>query len=194
MPLPSGQDVIAMIDDEVPFFEDIDEERFSGFKSLIENLEDRGILWVTGLSQIQCRDPKFAQINGTARSLRSEMLIDFATCEVDNVPQSIGKIIDVFETFQVRYEEQFLKPEFEYAIVSNTVHVGRYHSFPAHEEILSSRVSDSISLQTSKIGRLSALNWADQETQALGAMEVEIDIHATGLNFKVRDQSISYVQ
>ncbi|KAJ5740086.1 Acyl transferase/acyl hydrolase/lysophospholipase [Penicillium manginii] len=184
MPLPSGQDVIAMIDDEVPFFEDIDEERFSGFKSLIENLEDRGILWVTGLSQIQCRDPKFAQINGTARSLRSEMLIDFATCEVDNVPQSIGKIIDVFETFQVRYEEQFLKPEFEYAIVSNTVHVGRYHSFPAHEEILSSRVSDSISLQTSKIGRLSALNWADQETQALGAMEVEIDIHATGLNFK----------
>jgi hypothetical protein len=78
--------------------------------------------------------------------------------------------------------------------VSNTVHVGRYHSFPAHEEILSSSVSDSISLQTSKIGRLSALNWADQETQALGAMEVEIDIHATGLNFKVRDQSISYVQ
>ncbi|KAJ5989668.1 Acyl transferase/acyl hydrolase/lysophospholipase [Penicillium waksmanii] len=184
MPLPPGQDVIAMIDDEAPFFEDLDDEKFGGFKSLIENLRDRGLLWVTGLSQIQCRDPKFAQINGTARSLRSEMLIDIATCEVDDVPQSIGKIVDVFESFQVRHEEEFVKPEFEYAIVSNTVHVGRYHSFPAQDEILASRVSDSIGLQTSKVGRLSALHWAEQEIHSPKAREVEIDIHATGLNFK----------
>lgn len=185
MPLPPGQDVIAMIDDEAPFFEDLDDERFGGFKSLIENLQERGLLWVTALSQIQCRDPKFAQINGTARSLRSEMLIDLATCEVDDVSQSIGKIIDVFESFQVRHEEQFLHPEFEYAILRNTVHVGRYHSFQAQEEILDSSVSDSICLQTSKVGRLSALHWADQEIDAPKAREVEIDIHATGLNFRV---------
>lgn len=186
LPLPRGQDVIAMLDDEAPFFEDLDDKRFNGFKALIDGLEERGVLWVTGLSQVKCLDPQFAQINGTARSLRSEMLVDFATCEVDNFSRSVNKIIDVFESFEMRHEEQFLKPEFEYAIVDNTVLVGRYHSFTAQQEITTSSSNDSISLQSSKPGRLSSLQWTHQKVQELQDKDVEIDIHATGLNFRVR--------
>lgn len=185
MPLPQGQDVIAMLDDEAPFFEDLDDRRFAAFKALIDDIKDSGLLWVTGLSQVHCQNPKFAQINGAARSLRSEMLVDIATCEVDQFPRSIGKIIDVFESFQLRREEQFLKPEFEYAITDNIVHVGRYHSFDAKEELMASNPGDIMTLQTSKPGRLSALQWAYQQIRPLDDKDVEIEVHATGLNFKV---------
>ncbi|POR37432.1 Polyketide synthase [Tolypocladium paradoxum] len=185
MPLPAGQDVIALLDDEGPFFENVDDWRFESFKTLVNNLKDCGILWVTGLSQIHCQDPRFGQINGIARTIRSEMMVDFATCEVDNVGSSLDKIIDVFEKFQIRQEDETLKPEFEYAIVNNTVHVGRIHPFSVQNELLTSDSSDGIALRTSKPGRLTALHWARHEIGALKGDDVEVEAYATGLNFKV---------
>ncbi|KGO55930.1 Acyl transferase/acyl hydrolase/lysophospholipase [Penicillium expansum] len=184
MPLPAGQDVIAFLDDEAPFFENMDHQRFESFKALVDNMKDLGILWVTGLLQIECRDPRFGQINGIARSIRSERLVSLATCEVDNVDSSYEKIIDVFESFQLRQEDHSLKPEFEYAIVKNTVQVARVHSFTVQNELLTSDASDVIALRTSKPGRLSALHWARQEIEALEGDDVEISTYSTGLNFK----------
>ncbi|KAJ5104223.1 Acyl transferase/acyl hydrolase/lysophospholipase [Penicillium argentinense] len=184
LPLPKDQDVIAMLDDEGPFFEDMDDERFHAFKSLVDGLNERGLLWVTGLSQIQCQDPQFAQINGAARSLRSEMLVDIATCEVDSVARSTGKIVDVFEQFQTREKDHILNPEFEYVVIDNTVHVGRFHSFLAQDELLTSDPSDSIALRTNKPGHLAALHWEFMEAEMLKDNDVEVEIHATGLNFK----------
>ncbi|KAJ5652341.1 Acyl transferase/acyl hydrolase/lysophospholipase [Penicillium longicatenatum] len=188
MPLAAGQDVIAFLDDESPFFENIDHQRFTSFKALVENMEEGGIgvLWVTGLLQIECRDPRFGQINGIARSIRSEKLISLATCEVDNVnsDSSCEKIIDVFERFQLRCEDQSLKPEFEYAIVNNTVQVARIHSFKVQDELLTSSASDAIALRTTRPGSLSALHWARQMTDGLEGDDVEIDIYSTGLNFR----------
>ncbi|KAJ5953151.1 Acyl transferase/acyl hydrolase/lysophospholipase [Penicillium verhagenii] len=184
MPLPVGQDVIALLDDDGPFFEGLDHERFELFKMLVDNLKKCGILWVTGLLQMQCQDPKFGQINGIARTIRHELLADFATCEVDKVDTSIERIIDVFEKFQARQEDDALKPELEYAIVENTVHVGRIHSFSVQGELLLSDPNDTIALRTSKPGRLAALEWAHQESLALKDDDVEIEVHAAGLNFK----------
>ncbi|KND94632.1 Lovastatin diketide synthase LovF [Tolypocladium ophioglossoides CBS 100239] len=184
MPLPASQDVIALLDDEGPFFENMDDQRFGSFKTLVSNLKDCGILWVTGLSQIQCQDPRFGQINGIARTIRSKMIVDFATCEVDNVGSSLGKTIDVFEKFQIRQEDETLKPEFEYAIIKNTVHVGRIHPFSVQNELLTSDSSDGISLRTSKPGRLTALHWARHEIGALKGDDVEVETYTTGLNFK----------
>ncbi|KAJ5761957.1 Acyl transferase/acyl hydrolase/lysophospholipase [Penicillium nucicola] len=184
LPLPAGQDVIALLDDEGPFFDNIDEQRFSSFKTLVENLQNCGILWVTSLSQIQCQDPRFGQVHGIARTIRSEMLVDFATCEVDNVGTSLDQIMDVFERFQVRQEDESFKPEFEYAVVENTVHVGRIHSFSMQDELLTSDSTDSIALCTRKPGRLTALHWAHREIEAPKDDEVEVEIYATGLNFK----------
>lgn len=184
--LPVGQDVIALLDDDVPFFEDMENQSFDSFKKLVQSLKDSGILWVTGLSQIQCRDPRFAQVNGIARAIRNEMLIDFATCEVDDVGSSLEKLIDVFERFQIRQEDEILKPEFEYAILNNIVYVGRYHSFSVQDELqITLNSAGSIALRTSKPGRLAALHWAHEEIRTLKGDDVEIDTHATGLNFKV---------
>jgi acyl transferase domain-containing protein len=184
-PLPVGQDVISLLDDNGPFFGDIGHQHFETFKTLVDQLKGGGILWVTGLSQIKCHDPRFGQINGVARAMRSEMLIDFATCEVDNISPSVNKIIDVFEKFQIRQEDDVFKPEFEYAIVENTVHVGRIHSFSVKDELLESEASGVISLRTSKPGQLTALQWVRHELEPLQDGDVEVEIHATGLNFRV---------
>ncbi|KAJ5973964.1 polyketide synthase [Penicillium waksmanii] len=184
MPLPTGQDVIALLDDEGPFFENMDDQRFELFKNLVQNLKECGILWVTGLSQIQCHDPKFGQINGIARTIRCEMVVDFATCEVDHVASSLDNIIEVFEKFQSRQEDRILEPEFEYAIVKNIVHVGRLNPFSVQDELLTSALTDKITLCTSKPGRLDALHWARQETGSLNGDNVEIETYAAGLNFR----------
>lgn len=185
MSLPAGQDVIALLDDQGPFFENMENSRFDSFKHLINNLKECGIFWVTSLSQIQCQDPRFGQIHGIARTIRSELLVDFATCEVDEFTSCSDKILDVFQEFQLRRETDTFKPEYEYAIVENTVHVGRIHSFSMQEELAVAQETDNIVLRTSKPGRLDALHWSRQEMATLKGDEVEIETHATGLNFKV---------
>ncbi|OQE44310.1 hypothetical protein PENCOP_c002G00914 [Penicillium coprophilum] len=183
-PLPDGQDVIALLDEEAPFLENMDNHRFESFKKLVDTLQECGILWVTHLSGVRCRDPRFGQIHGIARAIRNESLVDFATCEVDNLDSSLEKLVDIYESFQVRQEDETLKPEFEYAIVDNTVQVGRYYPFSIQDEQQTLGSDGSITLRTSKPGRLAALHWAHGGIQSLQGDEVEIDNYATGLNFK----------
>ncbi|KAH8889179.1 hypothetical protein GQ53DRAFT_870139 [Thozetella sp. PMI_491] len=182
--LPAAQDVIALLDKDMPFFETLSAARFESFKHLVGSLGDCGVLWVTHLSQMRCRDPRYAQINGVARTVRSEMLVDFATCEVDSMDASSSCIVDVFERFQAREEDEALKPEMEYVIADNTVYVGRIRPFSIRSEIYVAHESDRVVLQTSKPGRLSALHWATKETPVLQGSDVEVEIYAAGLNFK----------
>lgn len=184
-PLPVGQDIIALLDDDTPFFERMDDDMFESLKVLMNQVKECGILWLTGLCQVQCKDPLFGQINGFARAIRSEMLIDFATCEVDQVSSSVDRIIHVFEKFQARKPDDVLKPEFEYAIMQNTVHVGRIYPFSVQPGIADSESNDVISLRSSKPGHLSALHWVGLEAEPLSDGDVEVEIHATGLNFRV---------
>ncbi|KAJ5249868.1 hypothetical protein N7489_000278 [Penicillium chrysogenum] len=97
---------------------------------------------------------------------------------------SLEKLIDVYEKFQARQEDENLKPEFEYAIVDNTVKVGRYHPFSLKDEQQTLCSNGSMALQTSKPGRLAALHWAYEDTKTLKGDEVEIETYVTGLNFK----------
>lgn len=41
------------------------------------------------------------------------MLVELATCKVDDITSSADSVIDVFEKFQMRQEDHILKPEFE---------------------------------------------------------------------------------
>ncbi|KAF9772857.1 hypothetical protein IL306_009400 [Fusarium sp. DS 682] len=182
--IPDGQDVIAMLDDEEPFFEDIDQGRFEAFKTLTTNLKDAGVFWITRPSQLHCSDPRFGQVLGISRTLRSEMLLDFATCEVDNIESSIEQIVDVFGRFQLRREDDTLKPDYEYAVVDNTVQVGRIHPFSAQANLDAPSEDDPIALRTSKPGRLDALHWAGYQAPTLKGDDVEVNVQAAGLNFK----------
>jgi acyl transferase domain-containing protein/SAM-dependent methyltransferase len=184
--LPAGQDIISLLDSTQPFFKDIDESRFLSFQRVLNNLGQSALFWVTQPCQIQCRDPNYAQVIGTARTIRTEMLLDFATCEVDHLGSSLEKVVDVFSKFQTRVEDETFKPEYEYSICNGTVNVGRIYPFSLTDELSSTAISEErIGLDMGKPGRLNTLRWAPREKKILLSDDVEVQLHAAGLNFKV---------
>ena len=182
--LPTSQDIISLLDIERPFLADIDEERYQAFQGLINNLGGSGLLWVTHPCQVRCHDPRYAQIIGAARELRNELLVDLATCEVDDMVSSVDRIIDVFAQFQTREQDGSLNADMEYAIVDGTVLVGRIYPISLKEEVAEDNL-DHVHLEMAKPGRLTSLRWTPRAARPLIGDEVEVEIHAAGLNFRV---------
>lgn len=185
-PPPPGQDVIVLLDRDGPFFENIDSTIFNSFKSFLHNLDDSGVFWVTQLSQMHCQDPRFAQAIGTARTMRSELLIDFATCEVGNIDSSAAQVIQVFTKFQKRDTNDLLQPDFEYSIYDGVIKVGRFYPLVLSDELLTSEHGDRAKLELSVPGRPSTLHWVRKPASpTLQSNEVEVEVYAVGLNFRV---------
>ncbi|KAE8140176.1 hypothetical protein BDV38DRAFT_280173 [Aspergillus pseudotamarii] len=183
--VPVGQDVISLLEEDGPFFENISDRQLEDFQALAGKLNECGILWITAVSQVQCQDPRFGQTIGIARVMRSEMLIDFATCEVDNISSSADRIVDVFEKFQRRQEHDGFISDLEYTITDNTVSVPRINSFSLQDELPNFEMGESnIALRTNHPGRLAALHWEQTSLRTLKDGDVEVEIHAAGLNFK----------
>nr|ALQ32761.1 putative polyketide synthase [Fusarium aywerte] len=199
------QDIVSLLDASTPFFDGINQDRFKAFQGILEGAgtSGAGMLWVTHLCQVGCKDPRYAQIIGTVRTIRTESLLDIATCEVDHLDSSFNTVIDVLDRFQARPrvadeseegDALDLKPDYEYAIVDGMVKVGRIYPFSLKSELTESATEPSaslvdgtrVSLSMTKPGRLSTLHWAkdgDGE-KLLEGDDVEIQIFAAGLNFK----------
>lgn len=194
-PPPPGRDFIALLDRDGPYFESIDSTTFNSFKSFLQNLYNSGVFWITRLSQMHCQDPRFAQAIGTARTMRSELLIDFATCEVDNIDSSAAQLIQVFTKFQKRDTNDLLKPDFEYSIYDGVINVGRFYPFALSDDLLTSEPSDRAMLEMSVPGRPSTLYWARKPAPPpLQPDEVEVEVYAVGLNFRVNRCSLSFTE
>ncbi|KAL8790668.1 MAG: hypothetical protein Q9213_000516 [Squamulea squamosa] len=183
--LPKSQDVISVLDESAPFFENTSETRFKAFQEVLANIGDSGLLWVTRPSQMQCNDPRYAQIIGAARSIRNEDFLDFATCEVDTLESSLNTVVDVFTHFQGRQEDEVFRPDCEYAIFNGTVHVPRIYPFSFENESQSESSSYSrVTLEAEKPGRLSSLRWVSRDAKELVEDQVEVQVFAAGLSYK----------
>jgi acyl transferase domain-containing protein len=183
----SNQDIISVLDLHSPYFSDMNNDSFQTFKSFIRNISGSGIFWITKPSQIGSSDPIYSQVMGIARTIRSELLIDFATCEVDNVNSSVTQILSVFEKFLSRDkgEDITVKPEMEFSIRDGVVRIGRFYPFDLRDEMMDLGENHRDVLDAIVPGRLSSIQWTKQP--ALGALqpdEVEVEIYATGLNFR----------
>lgn len=184
---PPDHDIIALLDEDRPFFETINAQSYEALQDFLGKLKNAGILWITRPCQMHCRDPRYAQVIGAARTIRSELLIDFATCEVDSLASSVDQVIHVFEKFQSRGMDEILRPEFEYAIHGSVVYINRFFPFSLPEELLITEPGDGAVLDIAVPGRLGSLHWVRRALVAeLMPDEVEIEIHAVGLNFRVR--------
>ncbi|KAI1460402.1 fatty acid synthase S-acetyltransferase [Annulohypoxylon moriforme] len=181
---PPGQDVISLLDTNGPYFEGLTSTRFEIFRKFLRSLQDAGLLWITPLCQLGCEDPRYAQVLGFARTMRSEMLIDFATCEVSNFNSDADKIIQVLAKFQRREDDDTLKPDFEYAIRGGVIQVGRLYPFALKDELLVSESSDKAVLDVGTPGRLNTLHWVRQPREDICSDEVELEVHSAGLNFR----------
>lgn len=184
---PAGQDVLSLLDTEKPFFETLDEGRYQIFKDFLHNLKDAGLLWFTYLSEQGCRDPRYAQIFGLARVIRSEMLTEFATCEVDDFSNSasIKSMMRVVTKFQRREPDEAMDPDNEWAIRSGYVQVGRLYPFSLRDELLVAESDDASILDVGTPGRINSLQWLRQPREDLKVNEVEVQVHSAGLNFRV---------
>lgn len=77
-----SSDVIALLDEDEPFFETVSGESYEALQNFLKALGNAGVLWITRPCQMSCPDPRYAQVIGAARTIRSELLVDFATCEL----------------------------------------------------------------------------------------------------------------
>ncbi|KAF7513296.1 hypothetical protein GJ744_009717 [Endocarpon pusillum] len=184
---PPRHDIIALLDENGPFFENISPHSYNSLQNFLLSLDNSGVFWITRPCQVHCRDPRYAQVIGAARTLRSELLIDFATCEVDSLASSAENVVNVFEKFQNRNRntDDMLRPDFEYSIYGGLVHVDRLYPFSLTDELLIAEPGDRAMLDIAVPGRLSTLHWARRPTAVdLKPDEVEIEMYSVGLNFR----------
>ncbi|KAL8848907.1 MAG: hypothetical protein Q9221_006065 [Calogaya cf. arnoldii] len=185
--LPKSQDLISVLDESAPFFENTSETRFKAFQQLLDNLGEFGLLWVTHPSQMQCNDPRYAQVIGAARSIRNEDFLDFATCEVDDLESSLDAVVEVFDHFQRRQEDETFRPDCEYAIHDGAIHVPRIYPFSFKDESVSGSDANAdtrVTLEAEKPGRLSSARWVSRGAKTLAGDQVEVQVFAAGLSYK----------
>lgn len=198
----SGQDIIALVDFDAPFFESMSEAKWEQLKSNLEKLGETSsaLLWVTRPTQTDCQDPRYAPIVGFSRTVRSELSVDLATCETDGDLGTAEGSADVVAVFSRLRQQRLLAaskadgsgrdgelgPDFEYAIQQGTTYTNRFFPFRLQDELQSPESSSSeATLKITKPGRIESLEWRPQAAHpAPVADEVEVEVRATGLNFR----------
>jgi hypothetical protein len=185
--LPQGQDVLALLEEDQPFLEDMDSTKLAIFKSLVSSLGSAGLLWVTRPSNVACSDPRYGQIVGLVRTIRSEMAVDVATLEMERIasPEGALALANVLSKFQMREEDGALGPDYEYAIHNGQTLVNRIFPFVLDRELVVSEASDEAVVTQSHPGRLDTLTWSAKSTPPPKDDEVEVEVYASGLNFRV---------
>ncbi|KAL2875906.1 hypothetical protein SGCOL_008902 [Colletotrichum sp. CLE4] len=189
--LPSeSSDFISVLDLETPFFDGISPETFDKFRGLVTEASSRQarVFWLTRSSQLKCSDPRWGQTIGAARSIRNELSLDFATCEVDQITSaSLSAISRVFDKFQRSDHNARSSLEYEYSILDGTIQTSRLHPINVNDE-LEACGSDPIELvhdlRIGRYGRLNTLDWYPKARQPLRGDEVLVEAKAVGMNFK----------
>lgn len=202
---PAEHDIVVLwdVEEEMPFFGDTTAARLEHLKTLLQCMRHgEGLVWVTRRLHVRSCNPQWGLVSGFARTMRGEMSVDFATCETNEfVPlealrgegrehvQGLGPVVDVLCSFhgRVRGEKRSMGPDFEYVIADGVVRVNRIMPFRLKDNILAKDATDEAFLTLSRPGRLESLHWTAMPPPTLPqGDEVEIEIHATGLNFRVR--------
>ncbi|KAK5991160.1 Highly reducing polyketide synthase gloL [Cladobotryum mycophilum] len=178
------QDVISTIELEGPLFRDISPLEYQEVMSFLSKLST-GVLWLTGSAQVGCVDPGYGLTIGLARTIRSELLLDFTTVELQNLDSAtVDATAAVFRKFQRRSSSADYDFEPEYAIHNDTILIGRYYWISASKELeLSTQGSGPRCLAIARPGLIESLFWVQHESTVLQADEIEMDIHCAGLNY-----------
>ncbi|KAL8697589.1 MAG: hypothetical protein Q9201_007050 [Fulgogasparrea decipioides] len=182
----ANQDIVSILDLTTPFFDRISPDDLSAFQRFTGNLKSSGMLWVSLSSQVGCRDPRYSQILGVARTIRSELLIDFATFEIDKADEvAFEALTNVFAKFQRRFKELEVDPDWEFAMVEGVINIPRYHWISVANELsVASEEELPRKLQIGKAGLLQSLQWVQEAPIVLAPDEIEVETRAVGLNFK----------
>jgi hypothetical protein len=121
-----------------------------------------------------------------ARTLRSELSVDFATLEIENTDSSTWDVmLKVFSKFQRRSKVSDIDPDFEYVLSNGLVNIGRFQKVSLLQKLSTSKKNAMKRLEIGTNGLLQTLRWVDQKSGILIGDQVEVDTRAVGMNFKV---------
>jgi hypothetical protein len=192
---PPQQDIVSILDLEGPFFHELNEPRFKAFQTLLSHVQDSGILWLTTVCQVGCKDPRYAMVNGIARVLRTEMSLDFATLELEDFDGANIRIVpSVVREFQRRISEQDVSPTSEWAHTGGKTLISRYHYIQVAGELKDKSNKSAVrKLEQHRPGLADSLYWKPVSAPELANDEVQVDVKAVGLNFKVRTRPCNFV-
>ncbi|GLI78239.1 type I iterative PKS [Penicillium ochrochloron] len=188
-PPPEG-DVISLLDLEGPFLAQISEPDLLAFQKFITDSQTTGILWVTKSAHLNCTDPRYALVLGLARTIRSELAIEIGTFEIGECDQASWKALEsIYREFRARDKTSTTSTDYEYVCQGGKVLTSRYKRCTPGEILAlrsGNRSSDAVRLRIETFGRLGSLAWVPLDRAGcLHGDQVEIDVHSTGLNFKV---------
>lgn len=162
--------------------------RFARLKSFVNGLgAESGLFWVTRLSNPHCEDPRYSQVIGLIRTIRSETALDIVTCETDDLGSKAGSsaLLNVLEKFQAREKDGVLGPDYEYAILNGEILVNRIFPCSLSKQTSVSTSSGEAHVSITKPGRLNTLTWSTHASVPPQENEIEVEIYASGLNFRV---------
>lgn len=187
--LPPGQDVISVLDVSSPFLANLDQDNFGHFQRFVEAAKERacGILWITGLCQVGSPRPEYAPILGLARVLRTELGIDFAVFELEDLVEMTEVVSRVFREFQKRSsDEPNMNPEYEWAHVDGKILISRYNYTNTWQEPRALPANMTVrKLEQHKPGLFDTLYWKPLTAQPPKGYEIRVDVKAVGMNYKV---------
>ncbi len=195
VPAPN-QTIISLLDLNYPFLDGISADRWNVFQRYLRDLRSSGILWATRSSQMSCKDPRYSQVLGAARTIRSELLIDFATFEIDTLNDfSLEALANVL----LRFDERTKGPEFdcdwEYALFEQMIYIPRYRWISVAEQLSVIQKEElPRKLEMGTQGSWQSLRWVQGSPTNLKHNEIEVEIRAVGLNFKVRLHKVAQFQ
>lgn len=191
--LPEGVDIVSVLDLETPFFQDINEARFTSFQTMLRSMQGQKLLWLTRPSQISCADPSRALSIGMARTIRSELNIPYFTLEVDSSDKNFGDLVcKTFAHIEASEDTESLLPDREYAVDQGKIKIGRYTPYALQRQLCGPEAMNSndfgIKIRTlniRKLGLLESLRWTQTEgPKAIAEDHVEIKTRSIGLNFR----------
>ena len=181
-------DVLALLDLEKPFLHDANEQDFKKFVKFVHGLSSSKLLWVTGASQVNVKDPRYAVILGMARAIRTELGAFFGTLELEDFQSDAWpSVADVFAKFQRPSgpDQSDLDADVEYARSNGLINTPRFHWITMGQELSKPKDTAMKGLWVGKPGLIQTLEWRPFDFPDLSPDHVEVDVRAAGLNFKV---------
>ena len=131
--VPNNGSIVSALDLEDAFFDDTGVGAYAAFQRFLSKHASQKLLWLCPPCQISCRDARFAQSIGLARTIQSKLNIPLHTLEIDpGEPDFVGLVEKVVAEVQASDETSMLLPDREYVVHNGIVHVGRYHPLSAH--------------------------------------------------------------
>lgn len=197
------------------WFHDFTEEKLVTFQHLIGELQaaNAGMLWLTQSCQLRPSNPSFSQCLGVARTVRAELVVRFATLELDIAEGCAGSdgtgLKPVSRAIQAFIQKELVADnhtsddapgqdmELAYCSETKLIMIPRARPLSIRSAI-HSRATDGdgdhtiiTTLRVARPGSLESLCWTSKPTtnsrlpsSPLPSGAVRVHVQATGLNFK----------